>query len=76
MADALSLIHQIVEEDSFVLNDAVVERVLNLLVEVVTEAGRDCALVKIPGLGAIAATTTDTDTDTEGRLMFRFHAAD
>lgn len=72
MTDALSLIHQIVEADSFVLNDAVVERVLNLLVEVVAEAGRDGALVKVPGLGAIDA----TDTDIEGRLMFRFHAAD
>lgn len=70
MTNALDLIHHIVEAEPFILNDAVVERVLNLLVEVVSEAGRDGVVVKVPGLGTFDA------TDVEGRLMFRFYVED
>lgn len=68
MPDALGLIHQIVEAEPFILNDAVVERLLNLLVEAVAEAGRNGVVVKVPGLGTFDA------TDVEGQLMFRFYA--
>lgn len=68
MTNALNLIHQIVEAEPFILNDAIVERVLNLLVEVVAEGGR--VVLKVPGLGVFDA------RDADGRLMFRFYADD
>lgn len=70
MPPALNLIHQIVEAEPFILNDAVVERLLNLLVEAVAEAERNGVVVKVPGLGIFDA------TDIEGQLMFRFYAED
>ncbi len=70
MTDPLGLIHQIVEAEPFILNDAVVERVLNLLIEAVAESGRAGVVVKVPGLGIFDA------TDADGRLMFRFYAED
>lgn len=70
MTDPLDLIQQIVEAEPFILNDAIVVRVLDLLAEAVVTAGRENVVVKVPGLGVIDA------MDVEGRLMFRLLAED
>lgn len=66
----IDLIREIVDAEPFALNDAVVERVLHLLVEVVVEAGVAGASVKVPELGTFDA------TDVDGKMVFRFYEGD
>lgn len=62
----IDLIREIVDAEPFTLNDAVVERVLHLLVEVVVGAAVTGASVKVPDLGTFDATRVD------GRIAFYF----
>lgn len=66
----IDLIREIVDAEPFALNNAVVERVLHLLVEVVVEAGVVGASVKVPELGTFDATGVD------GKMVFRFYEGD
>lgn len=63
----IDLIREIVDAEPFALNDADVERVLHLLVEVVVNAGVAGASVKVPELGTFDATGVD------GKMVFRFY---
>lgn len=63
----IDLIREIVDAEPFALNDAIVERVLHLLVEVVVDAGVAGASVKVPELGTFDATGVD------GKMVFRFY---
>jgi len=63
----IDLIREIVDAEPFALNDAVVERVLHLLVELVVNAGAAGATVEVPELGTFDA------TDLDGKLAFRFY---
>lgn len=67
MTKALDRINQIVAAETFVLNDAVMERVLNLLIEAVAGAGKDHIKVNVQGLGVLDA------IDAGGRLEFILH---
>ena len=66
----IDLIREIVDAEPSALNNAVVERVLHLLVEVVVEAGVVGASVKVPELGTFDATGVD------GKMVFRFYEGD
>ena len=66
----IDLIREIVDAEPFALNEAVVERVLHLLVEVVVGAGVAGVSVKVPELGTFDATGVD------GKLVFRFYESD
>lgn len=65
MTYPLDPIQQIVEAEPFVLNDAIVVRVLDLLAEAVVTAGEEGVVVKVPGLGTLEAKSV------EGRMVFQ-----
>lgn len=62
----IDLIREIVDAEPFTLHDAIVERVLHLMVEVIVEAGVAGASVTVPELGTFDATCVD------GNVAFHF----
>ncbi|WP_295187773.1 hypothetical protein [uncultured Brevundimonas sp.] len=62
----IDLIREIVDAEPFTLNNAIVERVLCLMVEVIVGAGVGGARVTVPELGTVDATCVD------GSMAFHF----